>query len=169
MTSFGLFWRRDEIDWQPGRGNRDVFRLIGRVGKNRGSIRLCDFRKQQGIYVLYDEYGPCYTGLTRTQGLGKRLKDHTKDDLSDCWDRFSWFGFNSILTPDRKSGVAGISEGEDDVTDNTYTTIADLEALLINLLGTKHNASEMKFNNAKRWLQVRQNELDQYLSRVLPT
>jgi hypothetical protein len=168
VTSFGLFWRRDEVTWQPGQGNRDTFRLLGRLGQNRGSLRVCNFRKQQGIYILYDEYGPCYTGLTRAQGLGKRLRDHIEDDLGDCWDRFSWFGFNSIISPDKNTGVSAISDHEEDITDNTHTTIADLEALLINILGTKHNSSKMKFNSAERWKQVRNDELAKYLKRAKP-
>ena len=82
VTSYGLFWREDEIDWHPGGGVRDSFRLLGRSGSHRGKIRVVDFRHQQGIYILYDEYGPSYVGLTRNQGLGKRLKDHKSDHLA---------------------------------------------------------------------------------------
>ncbi len=31
VTSYGLFWRADEIEWFPGHGNRNEFRLLGRV------------------------------------------------------------------------------------------------------------------------------------------
>jgi hypothetical protein len=96
VTSYGLFWREDEIDWHPGAGYKDSFRLLGRIGSNRGKIRMVDFRHQQGIYILYDNYGPSYVGLTRNQGLGRRLKDHKSDHLADKWDRFSWFGFRPV-------------------------------------------------------------------------
>ena len=35
VTSYGLFWRADEIEWFPGQSNRNKFRLLGRIGKNR--------------------------------------------------------------------------------------------------------------------------------------
>lgn len=166
ITSFGLFWRRSEIVWRPGSGKRNEFRLLGRIGQKRGTLRVCDIRKQQGIYILYDEYGPCYTGLTRKQGLGKRLQDHTEDGLAECWDRFTWFGFNTMLKPDIRSGISPVSESEDEVTDSTYTTIADLEALLINVLGTKHNSSSMKFKTAERWVQIDRADIEKYLTRL---
>ncbi|MGN8160395.1 GIY-YIG nuclease family protein [Salinisphaera sp. SWV1] len=86
------------MGWFPGTGNKDSFRLLGRQGKNRPTIRLADFRYQQGIYILYSNHGPYYTGLTTEQGLGKRLQDHLSDAHADKWDRFSWFGFKSVLT-----------------------------------------------------------------------
>jgi hypothetical protein len=70
IRAYVLFWRRDEINWSPGSGQRDEFQLLGRKGTNRGTIRLADFRKQVGIYVLYGNYGPYYVGLTRRRGLG---------------------------------------------------------------------------------------------------
>src|SRR5581483_1996702 len=45
--------------------------------KNKPGLRICDFRKQRGIYILYGDLGAHYVGLTRQQDLGKRLKDHT--------------------------------------------------------------------------------------------
>ena len=63
-----------------------AFRLLGAIGKNKGSVRVADFRIQQGIYILYNEYGASYVGLTQKQGLGKRLKDHTADRLQDEWN-----------------------------------------------------------------------------------
>src|SRR6185437_7813318 len=72
IKNFGQFWRTDEVDWFPGQGNRYAFRLLGRQGTNLPNVRLADFRKQQGIYILYGNHGPHYTGLTTEQGLGKR-------------------------------------------------------------------------------------------------
>ena len=70
ITSFGLFWRASEIDWDPGSGAKDVFRLLGRIGTNKGTLRMCDFRHQRGIYILYNDYGAYYVGLTRDLGSG---------------------------------------------------------------------------------------------------
>lgn len=168
ITSYGLFWRASEIDWFPGRGVKGSFRLLGRIGTNRGSIRLADFRKQQGIYILYDEYGPSYVGLTRQQGLGKRLKDHLEDNLAGKWDRFSWFGFNPIGTvgPD---GVLSLLELEREVSESTHTTIGDLEALLIRAIGPKLNTSSMNFKDAEKWQQVDYDDMQACLAKVSPT
>ncbi len=102
VTSYGFFWRQSEIDWKPEQGYKDRFRLLGRKCANRGTIQIADFRFPQGIYFLYDDYGPSYVGLTRAQGLGKRLTDHLDDHLAGKWDRFSWFDFQSISGQIRK-------------------------------------------------------------------
>lgn len=165
LTSFGLFWRCDEIEWHPGRGARNTFRLLGRIGRNKGTLSLCDFRRQQGIYILYNEYGASYVGLTRKQGLGKRLKDHLSDHLDGRWDRFSWFGFGSV----EAEGTAGLHRLQDatlEITDNQHTTIGDLEALLIRAIGPRDNTAWMNFKNASKWDQVSLDEADTLLQKV---
>ena len=69
IHAFGLFWQTDEIDWFPGRGKRDAFRLLGRQGKYASKLRIADFREQRGMYILYGNYGPHYAGLTQRQAL----------------------------------------------------------------------------------------------------
>ncbi len=167
VTSYGLFWREDEIDWHPGTGVRDSFRLLGRIGSNRGSLRVADFRHQQGIYILYDDYGPSYVGLTRNQGLGKRLKDHKTDHLKGRWDRFSWFGFRPLLPAGATSGVLGLGDPQTDVSEDTSTTIGDLEALLIRAIGPKRNRQHMAFDCAERWTQIAYDDGDRYLGRAV--
>lgn len=166
VTSFGLFWRASEIDWNPGQGNRNGFRLLGRIGANRGNIRVADFRHQQGIYILFDEYGPAYVGLTRAQGLGKRLKDHLADKLKDQWDRFSWFGFHPIGSPDPQSWILQLNQPDENLTDDTRTTIGDLEALLIRSIGPKRNTAYPRFQGAEEWTQIDYEEQEKYLGRL---
>ena len=168
ITSYGLFWRESEIEWFPGQGAKGSFRLLGRIGANTGKIKIADFRRQQGIYVLYDEYGPAYVGLTRQQGLGKRLKDHKEDHLKGKWDRFSWFGFNPLGAAN-KAGILELMTLQSEVSETSFTTIGDLEALLIQLLGPKLNASSMKFKEASPWTQVGYDECEMYLKRVAAT
>ena len=167
ITSYGLFWRCSEIDWFPGGGYKNSFRLLGRTGKNKGKIKVADFRHQQGIYILYDEYGASYVGLTRQQGLGKRLKDHHEDHLEDRWDRFSWFGFNPI-GPLAADGILqlGIAPGE--ISENTNTTIGDLEALLIRAIGPKLNTAWMNFQGASEWIQVDEDDIPGCLLKIKP-
>jgi hypothetical protein len=169
VTSFGLFWRADEIEWFPGKGVKNEFRLLGRIGKNRPSIRIADFRRQQGIYILFDEYGPAYVGLAKGDRLGARLRDHLSDHLEGKWDRFSWFGFNPVdVTPD-DGGVLGLNEPNGGMTDDTSTTIGDLEALLIAAMGPKLNQQKMRFDKAEKWEQVGYWEWKEtYRTRITP-
>ena len=167
ITSYGLFWDADLVDWEPGRGQRGAFHLLGRVGQKYPKLKLCDFRFQQGIYVLYDDYGPCYVGLARQnttqRGLGQRLKEHRRDRHKNTWTRFSWFGFNEVLTKNRKSGICKLSEAQDELEETTSATIADLETLLIQLIGPKNNRNQNRFKGAERWVQVGDYETDDYL------
>lgn len=166
VTSYGLFWRESEIDWNPGQGYRNSFRLLGRIGANRGTIKIADFRFQQGIYILYDEYGPSYVGLTRSQGLGKRLKDHLEDHMKGKWDRFSWFGFNTIGVSNDETGILNLIQPSENLTDDTNTTIGDLEALLIRAIGPKRNTAYPNFLGAEEWTQIEYEKQDTYLARL---
>jgi len=169
ITSYGLFWRASQINWAPGSGTRGEFNLFGKIGERKPKLRVADFRLQQGIYILYDAYGPAYTGLTRASlGLGKRLKDHTNDHLKDRWDRFCWFGFRNIGQTVEKSGIHCLIDANNTVKDDTYATIGDLESLLIRLLGTKLNISKMKFENAEEWKQVPLEDRENILDRIKP-
>lgn len=167
IRSFGLFWRASEVNWNPGNGARGAFRLLGRRGSNLPGLRLADFRHQQGIYILYGNFGPHYVGLTRKQGLGKRLKDHLTDKHQGLWDRFSWFGFCSHLKPDRKTGLCPLKALPELSLGAPSKAIADLEALLIKSMGLS-NVSDMKFQSAREWLQVQSHEVEHYVGKVKP-
>lgn len=168
VSSYGLFWRASEIAWRPGAGTRNEFRLYGRIGSNRGNIRIADFRHQQGIYILFDEYGVSYVGLTRSQGLGKRLKDHMSDHLAGTWNRFSWFGFRPVSPSPGAGGLIPLGEPGTDVSEDTDTTIGDLEALLIRAIGPKHNVARMNFRDAEQWTQIDYDDVDLYKERLRP-
>ncbi|MFY0659257.1 MAG: GIY-YIG nuclease family protein [Shimia sp.] len=154
VTSYGLFWSAEEIEWSPGQGNKREFRLLGRVGKNRPGLKVADFRFQQGIYILFDDYGPAYVGLAKGERLGARLRDHQNDHLANKWDRFSWFGFNPVSTTVDETGVLSLEKPTQDVTDDTSTTIGNLEALLIATVGPKLNRQKMNFGEAEEWEQI---------------
>jgi hypothetical protein len=47
IKNFGLFWRADEVNWNPDKGIRRRFRLLGRRGKILPGPQLADFRLQQ--------------------------------------------------------------------------------------------------------------------------
>jgi hypothetical protein len=165
IRSFGLFWRASEIDWNPGKGKRDEFRLLGRQGQNSPGLKLADFRQQQGIYVLYGNYGPYYVGLTRKQGLGKRLKDHLSDKHEGQWDRFSWFGFCGTLNRSKATGLCPLKALANVSVGSPSQAIADMEALLIKAMGTT-NTADMNFQKASVWHQVERDEVEYYARKV---
>lgn len=165
IKSYGLFWRASEVDWNPGRGARNAFRLLGRRGANRPGLQVCDFRQQQGIYILYGNFGPHYVGLTRKQGLGKRLKDHLSDEHAHLWDRFSWFGFRSVLKSKREDGTRKLRAMAEVSFGKSGKAIGDIEALLIKAMGLS-NVSDMNFENATEWLQIEKHEVENFISKL---
>jgi hypothetical protein len=167
IRCFGLFWSAEEIDWSPGTGNSG-FRMLGRFGSVRPKLQLCDFRAQTGIYVLYDDYGPYYVGLARTSSIGTRLLIHHRDKHAGKWDRFSWFGFRGVSTRRLADGTQKLARMPERLVTPSHWTIADIEALLIQSLGTQHrgNRQEMKFAAAKPWTQLMRHQVDEYVAKV---
>lgn len=165
IKAYGLFWQVDEVDWSPGKGNKDAFRLLGRIGSNYPGVRVCDFRTQRGIYILYGNYGPYYVGLTRKQAIGKRLKDHLFDIHAGQWDRFSWFGFRSVLQRRESDGTQELKKLGALAVGSTDKAIGDIEALLIKAMGLS-NKQDMSFAAAEQWTQVRRDQVSGYLSKV---
>lgn len=146
-----MFWSADEVNWKPRPGNRDEFRLLGRLGRQGSALQVCDFRPQRGIYVLYDHYGPYYVGLTRQTELGSRLRRHLSDYHRGKWDRFSWFGFRRVLN--------GLADGTRDLgavplypRSDSASTIGDIEALLIQSLG--RSTGEMQWRCVSLQLSI---------------
>lgn len=165
IKNFGQFWRADEVEWYPGRGARGAFRLLGRQGKNLPGLRLADFRYQQGIYILYSNHGPYYTGLTTEQGLGKRLQDHLGDNHAEQWDRFSWFGFRQVLVGRDEHCICNLRELAGVAVGEPSTVIRDVEALLIRAMGLS-NIAQTQFFEAEEWIQVKAHETEHYLEKV---
>lgn len=94
ISSFGMFWRREAIDWTSSP------KILGMQQIGAAAV---DFNKQVGIYLLYDGREVIYVGRSTDRPLGKRLYEHTLDRFSVRWDRFSWFG----LLPVSDTGVLG--------------------------------------------------------------
>lgn len=161
VKSYGLFWRRDEVDWNPGTGK--PFRLLGRIGANRGKIRITDFREQSGIYILYGNHGAYYVGLATD--LGNRLRDHIWDHHGSQWDRFSWYGFRKVLAGRNGDGFCKMGPLATTTITNPELVISDVEALLIRAMGLS-NIRQMSFHQADEWEQIKAHEIEKYLDRV---
>lgn len=122
ISSFGMFWRRDFVDWS------NHAKLLGMQQLGAESV---DFNKQLGIYLLYDGREIIYVGRSTARPLGQRLYEHTADRLSTRWDRFSWFG----LLPVSDKGNFGSLPSKYAGTN----IIPALEAILLEALEPRQN------------------------------
>ena len=168
IRCYGLFWSAEEVNWFPGLSREGEFRLLGRFGVQAPKLAVCDFRAQSGIYVLYDDYGPQYVGLTRRTPIGDRLKAHRRDRHAGNWDRFSWFGFREVLPDQLGDGTRALGPLPKQLMTNSDSTIGDIEALLIQALGThkRGNLVQMRFVAAEHWSQVMRHDTDMLLEEV---
>jgi hypothetical protein len=167
IKAYGLLWRADQIEWMPGRGTRNAFDLCGRNGTNCPVLRVADFRKQRGVYILYGKAGPYYVGLTKAQTLGKRLRDHLEDHHAREWDRFSWFGFLGVLKSRDDRGFQKLRNLPAAIPAKPTSIIGDIEALLIKTLGTV-NVAQMRFAAADEWKQIKRDEREGFFKKVNP-
>jgi hypothetical protein len=85
----GLFWPKASIEAKKRRLRGSRTR-----GGRAGEVNLWD---QRGIYALYQDFDLVYVGqAVADRGLGPRLTEHTKKEIAERWDRFSWFGFGLV-------------------------------------------------------------------------
>lgn len=136
VTSFGMFWRRDAIQWGA------TPRLLGMQQLGASAV---DFNRQLGIYLLYDGREVIYIGRTTDRPLGRRLYEHTVDRMAARWDRFSWFG----LLPVGEDGTLGkLPE-----TYEAAKMIPALEAILIEALEPRQNRKRGDDLSAVEYIQ----------------
>jgi hypothetical protein len=158
ILNYGMFWRREEVEWHPGTGSD--FRLIGRQGERKPGLRMADFREQSGIYILYGNYGVFYVGIS--EQLGIRLRNHHDNHTETEWDRFSWFGFRRVLQrKDYATSFADLAEMPQVRLSNPVEGIKDLESLLIRAMGPSGQRIET-FTHEERWEQVGEDEIEHY-------
>ena len=151
IGAYGLFWRMDDVLWFPGNGR--TWQLLGRRGTYRGTLRVCDFREARGFYILFDDYGANYVGLARSDhGLGSRLRNHVRDPKKS-WSRFCWFSFDDVVAHRSAPGWSIVDRRDAVSQVNAETTVRELEALMIMVLGTR-GQNQMRFLAAQQWEQV---------------
>jgi len=163
IYAYGLFWDANEVDWFPGHGS--PFRMLGRIGQNKGKLKVIDARHQKGIYVLYGDYGPHYVGLVKGQSLGDRLKQHLSDDHEGKWNRFSWFGFRRDLAGKDENGFNRLADVAETQNVAPKTVIKDIEAVLIKAMGLS-NIRKMNIEKAKEWTQIKTSEQKTYIDKL---
>lgn len=139
LNAFGMFWRRDEVDWEQ-RGQS----LLGAQLK---AAQAVNFAEQVGVYILYAGDRVIYVGRITEPRLGARLWDHTRDRLTGRWDRFSWFGVRAVA----EDGTLGPVPGGNFAVEMLVTT---MEALLIEGLEPPQNRRRGDGFNATEFIQT---------------
>jgi hypothetical protein len=127
---------------------------------------MADMRQQVGLYVLHDDWGVYYVGLTIKRTLGQRIKDHLDDAHKDRWDRFSWFGFREVLRGQNEHGLCRLRSLPASSVGNPEDAIRDMEALLIYLHNPRGNQRTQQFQRAQEWTQVAWHEREMFFNRL---
>jgi hypothetical protein len=142
ITSFGMFWRRDAIDWS----------LMPKIlGMQQIGAEAVDFHKQIGIYLLYDGREVIYVGRATERPLGRRLYEHTLDRFSSRWDRFSWFG---LLPVSDKGILEKLPESYEAIK-----VIPAAEAILIEALEPRQNRKRGDDLSTVEYIQKEDSEI----------
>ncbi|MGH2507648.1 MAG: HTH domain-containing protein [Ktedonobacteraceae bacterium] len=142
ISSFGMFWRRDAVQWVA------TTKLLG--VQQLGATPV-NFNAQLGIYLLYDGREVIYIGRTTDRPLGRRLFEHTLDRLAARWDRFSWFG----LLPVSETGHLKTLPR----TYESAVIIPALEAILIEALEPRQNRKRGDDLSAVEFMQLEDPEI----------
>lgn len=156
LNALGMFWRREEVDWEQ-RGQT----LLGAQLKAAQPI---NFASQVGVYILYSGDRVIYVGRITEPRLGPRLWDHTRDRLTGRWDRFSWFGVRAVADDGSLGPVPAGNFAVD-------MLVATMEALLIEGLEPPQNRRRGDGFNATEFIQtadpqVEHRRAQHYLSRL---
>ncbi len=138
IQAFGMFWRRDKVQWSNAPNLR---------GQQQQEATVVDFCDQRGVYLLHDGQRVVYVGQAADQPLGRRLYQHTTDRLNGRWDRFSWFGIRRV-TADGKLVDADLKNV------SAADIITTLEALLIEGLEPPQNRKRGEDFSAVEYLQA---------------
>ena len=142
---------RSRPTWSGNRGHLKGYEKRKASGEYVG---LRDFRKQAGVYVLYEGHDPAtqrviYVG--ETDKLFNRLRTHTCDQLRNRWQRFSWFGLYDVATAEG----SGIIHADPDkkVHLSVRNGLHLLEGMLIKLLEPPLNMQREKWKDATEYFQ----------------
>ena len=143
IKNYGLRWTREKVQW-GARGKGNEGRLTGKLATLKSSTEV-DFRKQIGIYVLYEPgFSPVYIGQA---GMGnsrlfQRLKNHTNDHLRDRWVAFSWFGFRDV----NQDCSLSDKHNREALTSIKYSdALGEIEGVLIQVLEPRLNRQGPKW------------------------
>lgn len=128
MPSYGMYWMRDAINWDS------TPKLLGVESAGASPIDLSEMR---GIYMLYDGREVIYVGQAIDRPIIKRLSEHTKNRLATRWNRFSWFGLDSV-----HPGSGKIEKQIENFNSDLHSLANVLEGILIEGLEPRQNRKQ---------------------------
>ena len=127
IKAYGLHWERNNVNWKKSSN----LEILGA----QSEAKNVNFATMRGVYILHYGQEIVYVGQAISDGgIGKRLRDHTRDRLANRWNKFSWFGLDRIDS----NGEIIKSSGED--FQLSIQSIADvLEGMLLEILEPRSN------------------------------
>ncbi len=145
INTVGLFWKREDVFW--GRGSQ-AGTLLGVPAWNITADPI-DFRDQVGIYLLYADFDLVYIGQTGSgsQKLLERLRHHTRNQLADRWNRFSWFGVRWVKHNDELSALTKAAHPK------LKDVLNSMEAIAIHAANPPLNKQLGSFGDDEYWYQ----------------
>jgi hypothetical protein len=150
IQNYGLFWLRSDVYW----GKQNSEGHLKGVWAKEVTSKPVDFRSQQGVYVLYDDaFHLVYVGqagANDNQRLFVRLRQHTRELLTQRWSRFSWFGVRWVkLDGELAAETAAVHANMGDVLNH-------IEGILISAAEPPHNRQGGRFgSDVRQYLQFR--------------
>ena len=97
--------------------------------------------------MLFKDYDMIYVGIAAKESIAKRLKHHTKDRHSTCWNRFSWFSFDGVNQNGTIHKVNKFSVGIDDVA-------KAVEAIVIEGVDPHRNGRGGDYLKGRKYTQI---------------
>jgi hypothetical protein len=164
ISSYGLFWKRDEAEWEKAPGLHREPRMLGRRGSG-SHRRVADFYHIPGLYILYGRHGAVYAGTSGVgpaRGVGKRVRDHLSDHLGDKWDEFSWFGYGELERS--RNGIEIPTWLPLDPIPHKWA-IRDFEAAIVHAMDVPHTLHTSFRAGDLEWEQVRRGDVAALLER----
>lgn len=139
IKTFGKYWRCDKVDWSKTEPSL--------VGRQTSKSQPVDFKTMRGVYMLHDNHQLVYVGVAVKESIAKRLRQHTKDKLCDCWNRFSWFGIDGVNQNGSIRKINTFSVKSDDVA-------KALEAIVIESAKLPHNKRGGDYLKGREYTQI---------------
>lgn len=152
ILNLGARWKASDVWWNSASQNGQ---LLGVKLKAEKGAEV-NFAQQSGIYVLYADFTPVYVGQANKRLYARLKQHHLRDDLAGRWDRFSWFGFRSVIGGNNpKLSKPGVN-----FSISTTQLLDHLEAMLIHAFEPALNGQEGRFGKVvERYKQVRDSRL----------
>lgn len=145
VRTYGVYWRREDVDWSKSKPQ-----LLG--SQSDGDV--VDFGAMRGIYMLCDHREPIYVGQAIKNGLGERLRNHTKDRHANRWNRFSWFGIDGV---NQTGSIHKVNTFSVEIADVANA----LEAVMIEGLEPRQNRKSGNYFDGAEYAQVSDKRLEE--------